>query len=169
MPSEKRLKPTQRRALAQWFVTTFATSIQHARRLAGLNQTAWYRPGKGADQTALRMRIREIAYARLRYGATRIGILPRREGWRVNHKRVHRLYYLEGLQVRMRVKRRKHMALHRGPAPIPTANGDKQLTCRNALLVRTTHRPHRVVRHPSLAHHRRQKPTQAPQIAPMLF
>ncbi len=71
------------------------------------------------------MRIREIAYARPRYGATRIGILLRREGWRVNHKRVHRLYCLEGLQVRMRVQRRKHMALHRGPAPIPTGRGQR--------------------------------------------
>lgn len=37
----------------------------------------------------------------------------------MNHKRVRRLYRLEGLQVRMRVRRRKHMALHRGPAPVP--------------------------------------------------
>jgi putative transposase len=37
----------------------------------------------------------------------------------VNHKRVRRLYRLDGLQVRMRVRRRKHMALHRGPAPAP--------------------------------------------------
>jgi putative transposase len=37
----------------------------------------------------------------------------------VNKKRVRRLYRLEGLQVRMRVRRRKHQALHRGPAPIP--------------------------------------------------
>jgi putative transposase len=43
----------------------------------------------------------------------------RREGWRVNMKRVRRFYRLEGLQVRMRVRRRKHMALHRGPAPVP--------------------------------------------------
>jgi putative transposase len=71
------------------------------------------------------MPIREIAYARPRYGAARIGILLRREGLRVNHKRVHRLYCLEGLQVRMRVKRRKHMALHRGPAPIPTGRGQR--------------------------------------------
>jgi putative transposase len=45
----------------------------------------------------------------------------RREGWRVNKKRVRRPYRLEGLQVRMRVRRRKAMALHRGPAPVPTA------------------------------------------------
>ena len=43
----------------------------------------------------------------------------RREGWLVNRKRVRRLYRLDGLQLRMRVRRRKHMALHRGPAPMP--------------------------------------------------
>jgi len=37
----------------------------------------------------------------------------------VNRKRVRRLYRLEGLQLRMRVRRRKHIALHRGPAPTP--------------------------------------------------
>ena len=47
-------------------------------------------------------------------------MLLRREGWLVNRKRVRRLYRLEGLQLRMRVRRRKHIALHRGPAPILT-------------------------------------------------
>ena len=47
-------------------------------------------------------------------------MLLRREGWVVNRKRVRRLYRLDGLQLRMRVRRRKHMALHRGPAPVPT-------------------------------------------------
>ena len=65
------------------------------------------------------MRIREIAHARPRFGFLRIWVLLRREGWRVNHKRVRRLYRLEGLQLRMRVRRRKHAALHRGPAPAP--------------------------------------------------
>ena len=41
----------------------------------------------------------------------------RREGWAINHKRVHRLYRLDGLQLRVRVRRRKHQALHRGPVP----------------------------------------------------
>ncbi len=39
---------------------------------------------------------------------------------RLDDKRVRRLYRLEGLQLRMRVRRRKHIALHRGPAPTPT-------------------------------------------------
>ena len=37
----------------------------------------------------------------------------------MNKKRVRRLYRLDGLQLRMRVRRRKHIALHRGPAPVP--------------------------------------------------
>lgn len=41
----------------------------------------------------------------------------RREGWKVNKKRMHRWYRLEGLQLRMRMRRRKHMCLHRGPVP----------------------------------------------------
>jgi putative transposase len=47
-------------------------------------------------------------------------VLLRREGWGVNRKRVRRLYRLDGLQLRMRVRRRKHIALHRGPAPRPS-------------------------------------------------
>lgn len=43
----------------------------------------------------------------------------KREGWAVGNKRVYRLYRLEGLQLRMRCRRRKKLALHRGPAPQP--------------------------------------------------
>ena len=68
----------------------------------------------------MRLRIRELAHARPRFGAARIWVLLRREGWLVNRKRVRRLYRMEGLQLRMRVRRRKHIALHRGPAPAPT-------------------------------------------------
>src|SRR5262249_57768305 len=45
--------------------------------------------------------------------------------WVVNRKRVRRLYRLDGLQVRMRVRRRKHMALHRGSAPVPTGPSER--------------------------------------------
>lgn len=55
--------------------------------------------------------------SRPRFGFQRIRVLLRREGWKVNLKRVHRLYRLEGLQVRIRVRRNKRQSLHRGPAP----------------------------------------------------
>ena len=67
----------------------------------------------------MRIRIRDLAQARPRFGYLRIWVLLRREGWVGNHKRVRRLYRLEGLQLRMHVRRRKHIALYRGPAPTP--------------------------------------------------
>ena len=98
---------------------TFQISCVRACRLAQFSRAAWYRPSRARDQSALRSRIRELAHARPRFGYQRIWVLLRREGWAVNRKRVRRLYRLDGLQVRMRVRRRKHMALHRGPAPVP--------------------------------------------------
>jgi putative transposase len=63
------------------------------------------------DQTALRMRLRDLAAARVRYGYRRLHILLRREGWPVNHKRIYRLYRLEGLSLRLkhRKKRPSHL------------------------------------------------------------
>ena len=58
-------------------------------------------------------RIREIALTRVRYGYLRIHTLLRREGWRVNHKRVYRLYKLEGLHLRSKRPRRNRAAAHR--------------------------------------------------------
>jgi len=43
----------------------------------------------------------------------------------VNKKRVRRLYRLDGLQLRMRVRRRKHIALHLGPAPVPAGPAER--------------------------------------------
>lgn len=61
------------------------------------------------------MRIRDLAHARHRFGDLRIWVLLRREGWLINRKHVRRLYRLDGVQLSMRVRRRKHIALHRGP------------------------------------------------------
>ena len=65
------------------------------------------------DQAVLRMRIREIAEARVRYGYYRIYILLRREGWTVNHQRVYRLYRKEGLSLRRKRPRRHASAAQR--------------------------------------------------------
>ncbi len=39
----------------------------------------------------------------------------------MNKTRVRRLYRRDGLQLRTRIRRRKHMCLHRGPVPVPSA------------------------------------------------
>jgi putative transposase len=59
-------------------------------------------------QEALRMRLRDLAASRVRYGYRRLTVLLKREGWKVNAKRIYRLYTEEGLIVR--TKRRKQRA-----------------------------------------------------------
>jgi putative transposase len=103
-----------------WIREKFQVSTVRSCRLAQFTRAAWYRKSTARDQSALAMRIRELAHARPRFGYQRITVLLRREGWRVNRKRVRRLYRLQGLQLRMRVRRRKRLSLHRGPVPQPT-------------------------------------------------
>lgn len=74
--------------------------------------TFQYKP-KPKNDEALRGRIREIALTRVRYGFWRIFILIRREGWKDNHKRVYRLYKLEGLNLRSKRPRRSRAAAYR--------------------------------------------------------
>lgn len=88
--------PVRRRALAEWFQATFGVRIRRACHLAQFSRTAWYRRPTRDDQAPLRLRIRELAHARPRFGYMRIWVLLRREGWHVNKKRVRRLYRLEG-------------------------------------------------------------------------
>lgn len=57
-------------------------------------------------QEPLRRRLREIAATHVRYGYRRLTVLLRREGWRVNAKRIYRLYEDENLKVRS-VERKK--------------------------------------------------------------
>ena len=71
--------------------------------------------------TALRMRIRDIAATRIRYGQRRIYILLRREGWMVNIKRVARIYREEGLSIRTKTPRRRRAAVVREQSAPPTA------------------------------------------------
>lgn len=96
--------------------------MQRACRRAPFSQTAWYRPGTSEDQAALWERIRELALASPRF---HLCVLQQRDGWNVSQKHVQHRYRLVGLQVRMRMGRRKHMALHREPAPMPTGRSQR--------------------------------------------
>jgi putative transposase len=58
-------------------------------------------------QEGLRMRLRELAASRVRYGYRRLTVLLKREGWPVNAKRIYRLYSEEGLIVRTRQRKER--------------------------------------------------------------
>jgi putative transposase len=84
----------------------------------GLGALALAVPGAPPPRTELRERLRTLATERPRWGYKRLHVLLRREGYRVNHKLVFRLYREEGLLVRRR--RRKRVAGPRVPLPTPT-------------------------------------------------
>ena len=68
-------------------------------------------------QVALRMRPRELAASRVRYGYRRLHVLLRREGWEVNLKRVYRLYRQERLTLRRKKPRRRVSCRRRDDRP----------------------------------------------------
>lgn len=70
------------------------------------------------SQGELRARLRALAIERVAWGYRRLYLRLRREGQRVNVKRVYRLYREEGLAVRRR--QRKRVAVARAPQPAPT-------------------------------------------------
>ena len=69
----------------------------------------------------MRLRIREMAQVRVRYGYRKIRVLLQREGWKVGKKQVYRLYREEGLTLRHKPRRKRRAALHRRERFRPTA------------------------------------------------
>ena len=81
-----------------------------------------YRSRRAGD-TDVRLRIRELARRRRRFGYRRLHVLLRREGWRMNHKRFRRLYREEKLQVRQRGARKRALGVR---APLALPNGPNE-------------------------------------------
>ena len=69
------------------------------RALGQPRSTQRYRPKIRDDEERLIERMIELATKYGRYGYRRITALLQREGWEVNHKRVERLWWKEGLKV----------------------------------------------------------------------
>ena len=73
-----------------------------------------YRPLQSEDEERLRNDIVRLATNYGRFGYPRITALLRREGWRVNHKRVWRIWRQEGLKVPKRQPKRRRLWLNDG-------------------------------------------------------
>ncbi len=99
--------------------TSRAYSERRACGLVGISRSSCRYQESSRDDGPLRDRLCELAAQRRRFGYRRLHVLLRREGWQVNHKRVHRLYRAAGLAVRKRA--RKRVARGRAPAQAPTA------------------------------------------------
>jgi putative transposase len=116
------VSPIARREAVGWLQTR-GTSVRRACRVIGLSRATWqYQRRPDPATTTLLERLQAHATARPRFGYRRLQILLEREGLRVNHKRVHRVYRAAGLQVR----RRRRKRLTRGDrVPLPSASGPR--------------------------------------------
>jgi len=79
-----------------------------------------YRKKVRRFDAVLRRRLRELAATYVRYGYRRLTVLLRREGWKVNAKRIYRLYTEEQLIVRTK-QRRKIARRQRGAIAMATS------------------------------------------------
>ena len=84
----------------------------------------FYHQRKDRTDPALRLRLRELAEARPRFGYRRLHVMLSREGWKVNHKKIRRIYSEE--QLHLRTKKKKKRASHlRIVLPPPTSLNER--------------------------------------------
>ena len=112
------MKVRQLRELAIRLISSYGVSIRRVCSVVGMHRSSWHYKPHQRDDRPVRQRIREIAATRVRYGMWRIYILLRREGFKDNHKRVHRIYKEEGLNLRSKRPRRNKASAHRLERPV---------------------------------------------------
>jgi putative transposase len=98
--SKKGLKPAKRRGLVRQVRQAYRRSENRACGLMRITRWSNRYQNHRDPQSELRVRLRDLAATRIRYGYRRLTVMLRREGWWVNTKRVYRLYREEAQQVR---------------------------------------------------------------------
>ena len=113
--------PVARREAVVHLCQSYEVSQRRACKAVGTDRTSVRYRGVRPDDGAIRVRLRELAGQRRRFGYRRLNILLSREGLHMNHKKLRRLYREERLQVRRRGGRKRAlgtrapMVLPRGP------------------------------------------------------
>ena len=107
-----------RRALVTRLYREHGFSQRHACRLVGIDHSTLRYQARRADDQPVRQRLRELAAVRRRFGYRRLGWLLVREGYRMNHKKLYRLYREEKLMVRRRGGRKRALGT-RAPMLLP--------------------------------------------------
>lgn len=111
------MRPAVRRSVVRYLGEEWRLSERRACGLAEISRATVRYQAHGRDDESVRQRLRELAALRKRFGYRRLGLLLRREGVLVNHKRVYRLYCEEGLSLRRR-KRKRLRGEGRGPGEV---------------------------------------------------
>jgi len=121
MCSEKSFEASGRRPLVDHLRDQYRASERHACRVLLMVRGTYRYQSHQEPWTELRMRIREIAQSRVRYGYRKIRVLLNREGWAVGKHLVYRLFKEEGLALKKRPQRKRKNVRHREERFIATA------------------------------------------------
>jgi len=105
--------PGARRDAVAHLRAEHAVSERRVCRVLGVDRTVVRYRSRRGDDGAIRARLRAIAAERRRFGYRRVGLLVAREGVRLNHKKLRRLYREERLQVRRRGGRKRALGVRR--------------------------------------------------------
>jgi putative transposase len=118
------VRPAVRRQAVEHVQQAFGLSERSACRALGFPRASHRYESTRVDAPELEAKLREVAVQRPRFGYRRLHLMLRRAGLNVNHKRIYRLYRLEGLTVR--IKRRKRLAASPRVAPsAPIRSGQR--------------------------------------------
>ena len=77
----------RKRALVREITESYDLSFHRACGLMDLERSSFYYVSCREEDVALRMRLKELAAVRVRFGYRRLHTLLRRQGWRVNQRR----------------------------------------------------------------------------------
>ena len=111
------VKPAVRREVAGHLQKADGIGEWRACSVTGFQRSSQRSRTRSDPQTELRLRLKELAAARVRYGYHRLLLMLRREGWPVNHKRTDRLSREEGLSIRPKMPKRKRAWRYRQGRP----------------------------------------------------
>ena len=115
--------PAAKRSAVAHLCERFSVSQRRACSIIGVDRSSIRSCRCRPDDSALRQRLRALAAERRRFGYRRLHILLDREGTRVNHKKLRRLYAEERLQVRRRGGRKRALGTR---APLASPQGPNQ-------------------------------------------
>ena len=104
------VSPLARRSIVKYLTKTGKCSERRACVVVGLSRSlVRYIARWSKDETMLIKEIHKLAIRHSRYGYRRIAVLLRREGCKINRKRVDRIWKAEGLSLPLRRPRRRRV------------------------------------------------------------
>jgi putative transposase len=110
--------PVARRQAVAHLCSSFEVSQRRACEVIGADRSSVRYLSLRPDDATIRVRLRELASVRRRFGYRRLLLMIRSEGVLINHKKLRRLYAEERLQVRRRGRRKRALGT-RAPMALP--------------------------------------------------